>query len=178
VPLLLLVLFIGLPIAEIYVIVQVGQAIGVLPTIALLLVDGILGTWIFRREGRRAWQALQEAIAAHRIPTREVTDGALVVVGGAFLLAPGFITDVVGLLCVLPPSRAVLRRLLGGVVGRRLLGGSLSPLAGGFPGRRSGSDRDPRRPQSPADPGVIDGEVINGEPTDGQDEGRNDPRLR
>jgi UPF0716 protein FxsA len=121
VPLLLLLLFVVVPIVEIWVIVQVGQAIGVVPTILLLLADAIIGTWLFRREGRKAWAALREAIAAGRVPAKEVADGALVVVGGAFLLSPGFVTDAVGLLCVLPPTRAFLRRALTGVVRARLL---------------------------------------------------------
>ena len=149
-PLLLLVLFLVVPIAEIYVIVQVGQAIGVLPTIVLLVLDGVIGTWLFRREGRKAWRALHEAVAAHRVPAKEVADGALVVVGGAFLLAPGFITDVVGLACVLPPSRAALRGLLTKVVGARLLGPVAGPVVGGVAGRR-------RRRQGT----VIDGEVVD-----------------
>jgi UPF0716 protein FxsA len=121
VPLLLLLLFVVVPVVEIWVIVQVGQAIGVVPTLLLLLSDAVVGTWLFRREGRRAWAALREAIAAGRVPAKEVADGALVVVGGAFLLSPGFVTDVVGLLCVLPPTRAFLRRALTGVVRVRLL---------------------------------------------------------
>lgn len=153
-PLLLLVLFLVVPIAEIYVIVQVGQAIGVLPTIALLILDGIVGTWLFRREGRKAWQALQEAIGEHRVPAKEVADGALVVVGGAFLLAPGFLTDVVGLACVLPPSRAALRGLLTRVVGVRLLGPVAGPVAGGVAGRR-------RRRST-----VIEGEVVHDQRTE------------
>lgn len=144
-PLLLLLLFVVVPIVEIYVIVQVGQAIGVLPTIALLLADAVLGTWLFRREGRRAWQALQQAIGEHRVPTREVADGALVVIGGALMIAPGFVTDAVGLLCVLPPSRAVLRRVLSVWVGRRLLG---SPPPGTRHQRRRG------------DGDVVEGEVV------------------
>lgn len=121
-PLLLLVLFVVVPIVEIWVIVQVGQAIGIVPTLVLLLADAVLGTWLFRREGRRAWVALREAIAAHRVPAKEVADGALVVLGGAFLLTPGFVTDVVGVLCLLPPTRAVLRRALTGLVRVRLIG--------------------------------------------------------
>jgi UPF0716 protein FxsA len=121
-PLLLLVAFVVVPIVEIWVIVQVGQAIGIVPTLVLLLADAVLGTWLFRREGRRAWTALREAIAAHRVPAKEVADGALVVVGGAFLLTPGFVTDVLGVLCLLPPTRAVLRRALTGLVRARLLG--------------------------------------------------------
>ena len=120
-PLLLLLLFVVVPVVEIWVIVQVGQAIGVLPTLGLLLADAVIGTWLFRREGRKAWAALREAIAAGRVPAKEVADGALVVVGGAFLLSPGFVTDAVGLLCVLPPTRAFLRRALTSVVRVRLL---------------------------------------------------------
>ena len=120
-PLLLLLLFVVVPVVEIWVIVQVGQAIGIVPTLVLLLADAVVGTWLFRREGRKAWAALREAIAAGRVPAKEVADGALVVVGGAFLLSPGFVTDAVGLLCVLPPTRAFLRRALTGLVRARLL---------------------------------------------------------
>jgi UPF0716 protein FxsA len=121
-PLLLLIAFVVVPIVEIWVIVQVGQAIGIVPTLVLLLADAVLGTWLFRREGRRAWVALREAIAAHRVPAKEVADGALVVLGGAFLLTPGFVTDAVGVPCLLPPTRAVLRRALTGLVRARLIG--------------------------------------------------------
>lgn len=122
-PLLLLIAFVVVPIVEIWVIVQVGQAIGIVPTLVLLLADAVLGTWLFRREGRKAWMALREALAAHRVPAKEVADGALVVVGGAFLLSPGFVTDAIGVLCLLPPTRAVLRRALTKVLAGRLLPG-------------------------------------------------------
>ncbi|MGB8652327.1 MAG: FxsA family protein [Mycobacteriales bacterium] len=144
--LLLLIVFIVVPIVEIYVIVQVGQVIGVLPTVALLLADAVLGTWLFRREGRKAWLALRDALAAHRVPAKEVADGALVVLGGAFLITPGFVTDILGVLCVLPPTRAVLRRLLTGAVARRLLGPT-APAA--RRARRFGSGR------------VVEGEVVD-----------------
>lgn len=121
-PLLLLLLFVVVPVVEIWVIVQVGQAIGVLPTVALLLADAVLGTWLFRREGRRAWTAFTQALQQGRVPAREVADGALVVVGGAFLLSPGFVTDAVGVVCLMPPTRALLRGVLTRVVRGRLLG--------------------------------------------------------
>ncbi len=121
-PLLLLVLFIVVPAIEIYVLIQVGQVIGVLPTIVLLLADAALGTWLFRREGRKAWAALSRALEERRMPAKEVADSALVVLGGAFLLTPGFVTDVIGVLCLLPPTRAVVRRLMIGLLTRRLLG--------------------------------------------------------
>jgi UPF0716 protein FxsA len=116
---LLFLLFIILPIAEIYVIIQVGQAIGVLWTILLLIADSIIGARLLSWQGRRAWLRFQEALAAGRLPHREVMDGALIIVGGAFLLAPGFITDAFGLVLLIPPSRAVVRRVLSGFLMRR-----------------------------------------------------------
>jgi len=109
---LLFILFILVPIAEIYVIIQVGQAIGALWTVLLLIVDSLIGARVASWQGRRAWAAFQAALAAGRIPHREVLDGVLIIVGGTLLLTPGFITDIFGLLLLLPPSRAFFRRLL------------------------------------------------------------------
>ena len=120
--LLLIALFVVVPAVEIYVLIQVGHAIGAAATVALLLADAALGAALSRREGRKAWRALRTALAEQRLPAREVVDGALVVLGGAFLLTPGFVTDVIGVLCLLPPTRAILRRALTGVATRRLLG--------------------------------------------------------
>src|SRR5918912_4597740 len=111
-PLLLLVLFIAVPIAELAVIIQVGQAIGVWWTIALLIADSVLGSVLMRSQGRAGWRRFNAAIAEGRPPAREVLDGVLVIFGGALLLTPGFLTDVLGLLFLLPPTRAGVRRLL------------------------------------------------------------------
>jgi UPF0716 protein FxsA len=107
---LLLLLFILVPIAEIYVIIQVGQAIGALWTILILIADSIIGARLLSWQGRRAWQKFQSALAEGRVPHREVLDGVLIIMGGAFLLTPGFITDVFGLVLLLPPTRAFVRR--------------------------------------------------------------------
>src|SRR3954462_3512076 len=109
---LLIVLFIVVPLAELYVIIQVGGAIGVLPTIAILLVDSLVGSWLLRHQGRAAWQRFNAALGAGRPPARQAVDGALVLFGGALLLPPGFLTDILGLALLLPPSRAVVRRIL------------------------------------------------------------------
>ena len=116
---LLIFLFIVMPIVEIYVIIQVGQAIGALWTIALLIADSLIGARLLRWQGRTAWLRFQEAIAAGRMPHNEVIDGVMIVVGGTLLLTPGFITDIFGLLLLLPPTRAVLRRTVVRSIRRR-----------------------------------------------------------
>jgi UPF0716 protein FxsA len=118
---LLVALFILVPIVELYVIIQVGQAIGVVPTLALLLADAVLGSLLLRHQGRGAWRRFNEALAQRRFPGREVADGAMIVVGGTLLLTPGFVTDILGLLLLIPPTRAILRRLLRSFFARRFL---------------------------------------------------------
>lgn len=118
---LLVFLFIAVPILELYVIIKVGGLIGVLPTLALLLAVSLLGAMLLRHQGRGAWRSFNVAIAERRFPGREVADGLLITIGGALLLTPGFITDAVGLLLLLPPSRAVARRLLRAYVGHRFV---------------------------------------------------------
>jgi UPF0716 protein FxsA len=110
-----------LPILEIYVIIQVGQVIGAGPTIVLLIVESALGAWIVKREGRRAWEALNSSFSTGRLPTRELSDAALVLVGGTLLLTPGFVTDVFGFFFVLPFTRPIARRWLSWLVSRRVL---------------------------------------------------------
>src|ERR687890_1650737 len=135
-PLLLVLLFIVVPIVELYVIIQVGEAIGVLPTIALLIADSVLGSILMRSQGRSAWRRFNKAVAEGRIPHREVLDGVLVIFGGALLLTPGFLSDILGLVLLLPPTRALVR----GVVGRRLLPRVVASGLGGIGGgvRRNG----------------------------------------
>jgi UPF0716 protein FxsA len=131
-PLLLIILFIVVPIAELYVIIKVGELIGVWPTLILLLADALLGSWLLKHEGRGAWRRFNEALAARRFPGREVADGALIIVGGTLLLTPGFLTDIVGALLLLPPTRAIARRLL-----KRLTIGRFMVV--GMPGGSSGT---------------------------------------
>jgi UPF0716 protein FxsA len=160
VPILLLVVFLVVPVVEIYVLIQVGQAIGAGWTVALLIADAIVGTWLFKREGRKAWTALRTALAEQRVPAKEVADGALVVAGGAFLITPGFVSDVFGVLCLLPPTRALLRVVLTGFFSRRLLGPSASRLP--RTGRPSGSRPSPGRRTRKRDAHeVIEGEIVD-----------------
>src|SRR5215212_7482050 len=117
----LILLFIAVPIAELFVIIQVGEAIGVWWTIGLLIADSVLGSWLMRHQGRTAWRRFNEALQAGRVPGREVLDGALVIFGGALLLTPGFITDVLGLALLIPPTRALVRRVLARRLSQRVV---------------------------------------------------------
>jgi UPF0716 protein FxsA len=159
-PWIVAVALLVVPIIEIYVIIQVGQVIGGWPTVALLVVESALGAWLIKREGRRAWNALQTALRTGRMPGRELADAALVLVGGTLLLTPGFITDIFGFFFVLPFTRPLARKLLSGFVGRRIvsqLGGN--PIAGFMPGAYQPPTAEQGRPQTSDD--VIQGEVID-----------------
>lgn len=112
-PLLALIaIFVVVPLAELYVIYQVGDSIGIVPTLAILVADSLLGSWLLKSQGRAVWKRFNETLAAGRVPHREIVDGVLVIFGAAFLITPGFLTDVVGVLLLLPPSRALFRRSL------------------------------------------------------------------
>ena len=110
-PLLLLV-FIVVPIAELAVIIQVGEQIGVWWTIAILIADSVLGSLLMRSQGRAAWLRFNQALQSGRPPAREALDGVLVIFGGALLLTPGFLTDILGLVLLIPLTRALARRVL------------------------------------------------------------------
>jgi UPF0716 protein FxsA len=110
---MLLLLFLVLwPVAELLVVIKVAEAIGVLLTIALLIAAWPIGLWALRSQGRAAWRRLSTAVSEGRPPAREVADGALVLLGGSLLIIPGFITDIIGLCALLPPTRALMRMLL------------------------------------------------------------------
>jgi UPF0716 protein FxsA len=117
--LLLILVFIVVPLAELYVILQVGEAIGAVWTILLLAADSLIGSLLLRNQGRAVWGRFNAALSEGRMPHREVIDGVLVVFGGAFLITPGFLTDIVGLLLLIPPTRALIRRLVVRRLGRR-----------------------------------------------------------
>src|SRR6185436_11015982 len=125
----LVLLFIAVPIAELAVIIQVGQAIGIWWTIGLLIADSILGAWLMRHQGRSSWRRFNEAVAGGRVPTREVLDGALVIFGGALLLTPGFLTDILGLVLLVPPTRAIVRAMLARRLTVRMVAAANRPRA-------------------------------------------------
>lgn len=140
----LVVLFVGVPLLEIFVLVQVGQVIGAWWTILLLIAASVIGTWLIRREGGRAWRALRVALETGRMPARELADGALILVGGTLMLTPGFVTDAFGILLIVPVTRPLARSLLTQLIARRLLG----PGSTNRPGPGSGGS-------------VVRGEVVD-----------------
>ncbi|MGL5859820.1 MAG: FxsA family protein [Phycicoccus sp.] len=139
------------PVLEIALIVAVGRTIGGWPTVGLLVAESLLGAWLVRREGSRALGALGEALRSGRMPSRQLADAALVLVGGTLLLTPGFATDAVGFLFILPATRPLARRWLEVAVARRLLG----PTGHGRTSSRTTET-------TPGDgPDVVSGEVVD-----------------
>jgi UPF0716 protein FxsA len=147
----LALLFVVVPVLEIYLLIQVGQVIGAWWTVLLLIAAGFAGSWLVKREGSRAWRALQEALAAHRMPAKELADGALILIGGTLLLTPGFLSDLVGAFVILPFTRPIARAALTRVVTRKLLAGADVRL--GYAGTQE------RR--GPGHDGVVRGEVVD-----------------
>lgn len=108
----LAVLLLVVPLVELYLIIQVAQVIGGWETIALLLIESVVGAWLMKRQGLSVLGRIDAALRDHRLPHRELIDGFLILLAGALLLTPGFLTDVVGFLLLIPPTRAVVRALV------------------------------------------------------------------
>jgi UPF0716 protein FxsA len=115
----LALLFLVVPFVELYVLIQVGQAIGALPTIAILVLDSLVGAWLVKREGLAVLRRAQQQVQRGVVPGTELVDGVLILFAGALMLTPGFITDVLATLLLIPPVRVVVRRLLATQLARR-----------------------------------------------------------
>jgi UPF0716 protein FxsA len=144
---LLVLIFIVVPLIELYVIIQVGSAIGLVPTLVLLLADALLGSMLLRHQGRAAWIQFNRALAENRLPHKEVFDGILVILGGALLLTPGFVTDIFGLILLIPPTRAIVRGITSRIVRRRMAMGATIWTVGR-------AQRPPRSRPAPGGPGA------------------------
>ena len=106
----LVLVFLVVPFVELYVIFQLGHAIGFGNTIAVMIIVSLVGAWLVKREGISTLRKAQRELDAGRLPGKQVVDGLLILLAGGLLLTPGFVTDVVGILLLLPPVRALLRR--------------------------------------------------------------------
>ena len=148
---LLAALLVAIPILEVWLLVQVGQNLGLLPTVLILLVVAIVGFLLMRHEGSRAWKALNDAFTKGKVPTGELADAALILVGGVLLMLPGFLTDVIGLLFLLRWTRPFARKVIAFFVARRI-----NRL--GIPVMRARLDRE----------NLIEGETVESPPANGQ----------
>lgn len=158
--LLLFLAFLVFPALEIWLLVLAGQLIGGWPTLGLLIAGALLGSWLIRREGRRAWRGLQEALNTGRLPEREPAGSGLILAGGALLIVPGFLSDLLALLFLLPFARPLARRL-----GERFLAGRMRAMATAAPyGRPESGYAHPGFQPEDERPGpgvkVVHGEVV------------------
>lgn len=173
----MLIGFIAIPLIEVYLLIQVGRTIGVLPTIGSVLVIAALGTWLAKHEGAKAWRGLNKAMSTGQLPQGELADAALVLVGAVLLIFPGFFTDLIGLFFLVPFTRPIAKKLFDLVLGARLKRMGVDPAMlrrrgpgaygpGGF-GAGQGEtiegetiDPEPERPRSPGRrEGDIEGEI-------------------
>ena len=166
---LLLLFFLTVPVVEVWMLIRVGQRIGFWPTLGLLLASALIGTWLMRREGAKAWQTLNESLSSGRLPGRELLDPVLILIGGFLVVLPGFFTDVIGLIFLLPFTRPLARGLLQLFIARRAAksGIDLNVMSAKVerdtvirgetvPDDASG---EPRTTPQPGDPTVIKGEI-------------------
>lgn len=134
----LLLGFVVLAVVELYVLIQVGSWLGALPTIGLLLLFTVAGIWLVKREGMGVWSRFRQQVEQGILPTNEIIDGFLILLAGALLIVPGFVTDIFGVLLLVPPTRALVRRVLAHRYRSRL---QMGTLGYGGPGATFGYSR-------------------------------------
>lgn len=156
----LILLFLLTPAIELGLLIQVDKLIGFWPTVGLILATGVAGSFLARREGISTWRRLNERLQAGDLPGNELVDGVIILVAGALLITPGVLTDVLGFLGLLPPSRALVRRAIIRRLRHRIEQGSLQVQFGVFGAPPSGTDAPGgRRPSSGAsEPAPTDSE--------------------
>jgi len=150
----LIVLFVTVPLLELALLIWVGTQIGMMTTIAIVVLTGILGATLARLQGVATWKRFQQRTASGELPHEDLIDGLLILIAGAVLLTPGLLTDVAGFLLLVPPARAVIRRAIAVRLGKRFLMGPLG--AGGAP-------QEPPRQPGPSDD-VVDAEYTVKDP--------------
>ena len=146
---LMLLIFLGVPLAEIVLLIQVGGRIGAAVTVGIVIVTAVVGTALVRRQGIAVIARAQQAVAQGRVPARELADGVLILIAGAFLLTPGFLTDTVGFLLLLPPVRSLIRRGMLARLEAQIAARAMAGMGGG--------------PASPTGPRASDTEIIDDE---------------
>jgi UPF0716 protein FxsA len=134
---LIAIVFLLVPVVEIYLLIQVGQVIGAGWTVLLVVLTAVIGVWLLRIQGLSTLTRAQRRLQENELPAREMLEGVALVIAGAFLLTPGFATDTLGFLLLLPPTRIWLVSL---VASRMVLSTTM-----------------PGQPRPPQDGDVIDG---------------------
>ena len=125
----LLLLFIVVPAVELILLIEIGQLVGTLPTIALIIFTGVLGAFLARRQGVRVLARMRTELQAGQLPANSIFDGVIILVAGAFLMTPGILTDTVGFLCLIPASRRLIKRLVWSRLERRIRDGQMFTAA-------------------------------------------------
>ncbi len=133
----LVILFLVVPIVELYIIVQVASSVGIFETIGLLILVSVVGAWLVRSQGLTVLGRVQGQLAMGNVPGKEMVDGLLILFAGALMLTPGFMTDAFGMLLLIPPTRAVVRTILVRRYRNRVVLGGPGAVFGG----RQGSGR-------------------------------------
>ncbi|PEN15129.1 hypothetical protein CRI94_02235 [Longibacter salinarum] len=147
----LVVLFLVTPAVELALLLKVGQLIGFWETVGIIVATGIAGSFLAKREGVSAWQRLNRSLARGGLPGKELLDGVIILIAGALLITPGVLTDIVGFMGLLPPSRALIRKLIMKRVQKKMEDGSLNMQFGFFGGVPSGGrGGTPDGPSGPA----------------------------
>ena len=154
---ILFLLFTVVPLVEIYLLVGIGSRVGVWPTLAGVFLTGAVGAALAKREGLRVLVETQRALAEGRVPAEGVLGAVLVLAGGLLLIAPGVLTDVVGLLLLVPPTRRLIARGLGRWLERKVRDGTIH-VGVGFPGAPRGPAPGPKPRLRRED--VSDAEVV------------------
>lgn len=180
-------LFVVVPLLELALLIQVGQWMGVLPTVLLVAGTGIVGAWLARSQGIRTLTQVQMQMARGELPGRPLLDAAAILVGGTLLMTPGVLTDVLGFALLLPPSRAVLKRwairrlerqIRSGGIRVTMMGGGMPPHPGSRPGPRSGPRPGPRPggPDPDHQPAEGDASPPTARPNDSENDDDRPPR--
>ena len=154
-------LLVAVPIFEVWLLIQVGQQLGLWPTVLILILEAVLGVWLMRHEGSRAWKALTDAFETGKVPSGELADAALILVGGVLLMLPGFVTDIFGFLFLLPWTRPAARKVIAFFVARRMNRMGI-PVAMARMDRDNlieGETVDPPTTPPPEGPTIIAGEI-------------------
>lgn len=141
----LLILFILVPIGELTLLIEIGKAIGTWPTIAIIVVTGIIGSYLLRWQGAATWRKFQYSLSRGSFPGDTIIEGVLILIGGAFLLTPGVVTDALGFILLIPPSRKLVVKLVKAYLKRKYDLEEIIVIQPDEPG--------PDEPEKPLDPG-------------------------